>query len=524
MKRILVVALVLAVGCKKEPAQTNRKLDLPTARAAALGDFADNPLLAYVPDDTPYAFATFKPIPVDYIEKMGSMFKPMFAQMQQIGGEGADRMRAVAEEIGTFSVPRFEELGFSAKARMVIYGIGVHPVFRAEIGDGDKILALIGRIATRWGAELPTPTQEGAYKVWRKDEGDMGFLIALGKTEIVGAFGPPAVLDQNRGLILGTTKPSKSLSTARFKDIAQRDGFNAQGVGFLEFERLFSVLLTSSGQQPPAACATALHALAQRAPRLTAGYDDFSSKRISFGFVLQLAPDLVAEAKKVSTSLPGIDRMLADKAMFAVAGAFDLAQVRKLGSRAAVAMRELGAACNLNEMADAADELESAVQKPLPPFLEGLTGGIAVLRSMDMGPRGPEQLAGWGAIRLADTAPLLAMAAQEVPNFKLEANGKPQPLPPGTPFAGHVAASKTALGVGLGPDSQRLASDALGGTPQPAPLGLMRIDYERFFSVMGKLDPSSQMMSDAYKMFGVATVQANVDDRGAVMWMTMQMN
>ena len=257
---------------------------------------------------------------------------------------------------------------------------------------------------------------------------------------------------------------------------------------------------------------------------MTVGYDDFSARRISFGMVLELAPDLAAEAKKLTTNLPGIDRVLAEKSMFAVAGAFDLAQVRKLASRAAAAMREVGSACEIMAMAATADRLETTASRPLPPFLEGLSGGAAVLSSLEMGARGPEQFTGWGALRIADTGPALAMAAQQLPGLKLEANGKPQPLPPGLlPVSGHIAASKQAFGFAVGTDSERKAADALGGTPQAAPLALFRIDYERFFGVMGKLDPSTRMLSDVYKNFGVATMQATVDDRGAVAWMTMEM-
>jgi hypothetical protein len=456
---------------------------------------------------------------------MAAMVKPFFAQMQQLDSDAAEKMRAVADEIGTFSVQRFEELGFSSKARIVVYGIGAYPVFRAEILDGDKLLAFVGRVVGRWGTQLPAPTIDGNYKVWRVDDSKMGFLIALGKTEIVATFGPADVLDKNRALILGTTKPAKSLTTAHFKAIAQRDGFNAQGVGFVEFDRVLALAVAAADAPPPPACSEALKALVQRSPRMTIGYDDFSAKRISFGAVVELAPDLVAEGKKMMTKLPGIDRVLAEPSMMAFAAAFDLAQVRALASRAAGAMREIGSACQLASLAEAADDFETTAKKPMPPFLEGLSGGAVVVQSMEVGQRGPEKVSGWGTLQLADTGPALAMAAQQLPNFKLEANGKPQPLPmpPGMPFSGHIAASKHAIGAALGPDSERKAADALGGTAQPAPLALMRIDYERFFDVMGKIDPSGAMLSDMYKAFGVATMQATVDDRGAVMWFEMRM-
>ncbi|HEX2690625.1 MAG TPA: hypothetical protein VHN14_28610, partial [Kofleriaceae bacterium] len=51
---------------------------LPPSRAAATGEFPDNPLLGFVPADTPYAFVSFKPVPIDVIRKMTAMAGPVW--------------------------------------------------------------------------------------------------------------------------------------------------------------------------------------------------------------------------------------------------------------------------------------------------------------------------------------------------------------------------------------------------------------------------------------------------------------
>src|SRR5438270_13405141 len=152
MKRTLGICLVICglVACEKNSTSNDSAAaDLPGTRASALGDFADNPMLASVPSDTPYAFATFKPIPPEYIHKWSAMIGPMMTKLRSAPGADADAFRALADEIGTFDMKRFEELGFSAKARAVIYGIGVYPVARIEIANGDKVFDFVQRMAKR---------------------------------------------------------------------------------------------------------------------------------------------------------------------------------------------------------------------------------------------------------------------------------------------------------------------------------------------------------------------------------------
>src|SRR5512135_1130200 len=123
--------------------------------AHADDEFATNPLLAGVPADTPYAFVTFRAVPIDYFEKMQGMMAPAFAQMQAMPGDTSSRLRGLVDEIGSFTVKRFEELGFTSKARLAVYGLGLYPVFRAEIGDGDRVLGFVQRVAKRWNMKLP---------------------------------------------------------------------------------------------------------------------------------------------------------------------------------------------------------------------------------------------------------------------------------------------------------------------------------------------------------------------------------
>src|SRR5207248_415792 len=151
---------------------------------------------------------------------------------------------------------------------------------------------------------------------WIQDKGaDFSVLLALNKTEIVVAIGPRTKLEPLLPLVLGDKRPAKTLAAAQLHDVAKRDGYSSQGVGFLDTSRTIAVVLDAIGGHPPPACTGAIESLARRVPRLTFGYDTLSGSKLGMGMVVELAPDVLADAKTLGAKLPGIDRMLAQRPM-----------------------------------------------------------------------------------------------------------------------------------------------------------------------------------------------------------------
>lgn len=105
VRRGIVVTLVLTAaalaGCEKksDPAAL-----LPT-RAAQLGQFPDNPLLAAVPGDTPYVFATFTPLPTALVHKVAAIFRPVWRRVRDEATRMLDEeVRAVIAAFGRLTV------------------------------------------------------------------------------------------------------------------------------------------------------------------------------------------------------------------------------------------------------------------------------------------------------------------------------------------------------------------------------------------------------------------------------------
>lgn len=237
------------------------------------------------------------------------------------------------------------------------------------------------------------------------------------------------------------------------------------------------------------------------------------------------APEALADARGLSGSLAGMDRLLGQKPAMAMAVAANLEHGRAVLAHVAGALLDLGQRCQVPSFVDGVAKLATAAGRPLPPEIAGLRGGFVVLNSLKMGPRGPESIDGFGSLQLDHTGALLKDASREVPDLVVQPDGKAHALPPASPFPGHVAANEHAIGVGLGPNSATAATGALEGTAAPAPLALIVFDYGR----MGDLILASETGADAEDMraviqaFGLATLQLLVDARGVVSWTSIEL-
>ena len=495
------------------------------SRAAALGEFPDNPLLAFVPAETPYAFATFKPLPIDVIRKTTGMIGPIwrraFAASMAQAPDSADQRRVVEDildALDTLDVKRFEEYGFSAKARFAVYGIGAYPVVRIELSNGDRVFDLVRHAAERWNEQLPPPTERAGRRYWIVDLPVTGVFLAIAPKEAVLAIAPRSVIDGSLPALLGERRPASSMTTAQFRALAERDGFTGQGVGFVDLARVGALVANVAGAAPD--CRAAVAAITKHAPRLAVGYDELTVHRLAFGMVLELAPEVLADARGLTGSLAGLDGLLGLKPAIAVAVAGNLEHGRTVLGRAAGALQDLGRRCEMSSLVDGVTDLAAAAARPLPPVVAGLHGGFLVVNNLKMGAHGPEAIDGFGSVQLDHTGELLKLARGAMPEFEVKADGKARPLPPASPFSGHVAVNERAIGLGLGANSATTAAGALQGRAGPAPLALFMFDYSRMGDLLlaSERGLEADTMREIIKVFGLATFQLLVDARGVVMW------
>jgi len=517
----MLIALLVIAACDKATPTT--KPDRPP-----VGDFPENPLLAYASADTPYVFATFKPISPEYIHKMVDTFGPIwrrtFNEYLAKSAGGAEEASAFFEILGDVNAKRFDELGLSVNARFAVYGLtSGYPVARLEIANGDRLIAFMQQVADRYHTQLPAPTARGAWKLWRRSipDKDSSWVVAIGPKELVVSLAPSNVLDAELATILGETKPTASLTTRQLHDLAVRDGFTGQGLGYADLQRVAAL----ADHDRSAECRDAITKLFAHAPRFAFGYRDLTANQTSAGAVLELAPDVLGPLRGVTGSLAGIDRLTSAHPAMAIAAAGDIDHARALLPAIATAAEDLGKRCDTPELSEVADKLRTVAAAPLPPFLGGLHGGMFVLDQAKVSGGVPTSFDGYAAIHSDHTVELVKFLAAKMPGLDLPLDGKAHALPAaGLPGAATAAATPDTLAVGFGADSTKV-TDLLGGTPAPAPLAFMIFDYQRIGDLIpnNPNDPESADMRQLVSALGVLNMTLTVDERGLVAWMSFGM-
>ncbi|TMQ13741.1 MAG: hypothetical protein E6J91_17480 [Deltaproteobacteria bacterium] len=368
-----LVVVAAAAGCGASRPANRGANELSLSRAAAVGEFSDNPLLASVPADTAYAFASFKPVSPDFVHAIRTAFSGMwhreFQRDLQNDEEGAERARAFEQWLAGLDARRLDELGFSSRARFVLYGLQGYPVLRIELSNGDRVVELVERTAKDWRVKLPPHIDHVGRRYWITDISDAGMLIAVGRTEAVIAVAPHDVIERNLGALVGGQRPAKSLTTAQFRELAARDGFTGQALGFLDLPRASAMFAEAAGVKPE--CRAAIVDVARSLPRLVIGFDDLTAHRMAMGLVLELAPDLLADVRGLAIPLAGYTRMIDRNPAMAVAVAADVERGRALAARGLVALRHVGERCKNPKFVGMTSFLAVAVARPLPAMLAG---------------------------------------------------------------------------------------------------------------------------------------------------------
>jgi hypothetical protein len=106
--------------------------------------------------------------------------------------------------------------------------------------------------------------------------------------------------------------------------------------------------------------------------------------------------------------------------------------------------------------------------------------------------------------------------------FDLDADGKPRPLPPLLPVKGHVAATRDTLAIAVGDDSSAKVSAALAAAATRSLLFVVVFDYQKMAEILARF-PNNTTDLETFKLFGLGTLEAGVDDRGLYMSGTVEL-
>lgn len=549
-RRLLVVAmlgaLAAAPACEKKSLGPDKQLPAelqPTKAAFDASKLVAPALFANIPADTPYVVAAFEPVGLDYYAKLKQGFGPVFAKAMadkraQSDGE-PDVLDAIIDELGgKLDAKSVEALGVSAQPRFALYGLGVVPVvFRIEIKDEATLRATIERIAQKANETLPPQLTKDGRAYWRFGDSSAGStadaVVAIIDKELVVAYGPPAEIDAKLDLILGIQKPAQNMADGKaLIEVMQKHGFGPQLIGYFDTRKLGTQGLAMVPTPPPAACSTAVDALATKVPRVAVGYTEISGKRASGGAVVELDSALLAEVAVLRTEVPGLGTALSDQPLIAMGGGVDVSKAAALLARAATAIRATAEACQYGPAVDLANEFADKLSQPIPEALTKFTGFAGAMHAFEMGDQGFKKLDAFGMVTATSAKDLVALVKDDVPldQIGLTTDGKLHTLniPAGTmPDEVVGAVGDKAIVIGTGNKGRELAERGLRGSAAgKSPFLVMSYDYGRLFEIQGQMaslaggqDPAeAEMINRMASVFGRATFSVDVNDKGVVMW------
>ena len=521
-------------------------LALSAAVLAACGKpqpSADQPL-AYAPADTPYAWANLEPQPQAMIDWSShqmhavmpvviDMYDGLLKQQKALGERETKILAAVLDELrGHDTLDKLRELGYKPDARTAIYGVGLVPVLRMELGDTAAFKAMIARVEAKVGEKIPTG-KTGAQEYWQFGNEDVQFVIAVQGSYLVATLWPADANDTVKQLLLGVTRPGKNLLDAgTLQAIAKKYNYSPYGEGYLDFAALAQRLsnaptgadleiakalkLPTDVAKDSPVCVDEAKGIVQKFPRIVAGAETYAPPQLRVAMQFETEPALAQALMAALAAAPGTGAPA--EGLFDVSLATPLLKLKEFWLKQADAVAAKPFACpefaSINEMF-AKSKQQLGVTIP-PPFSD-LTGVRVTLDKLE--PRKDSKVPDAASRMLIGTNnPLAAvgmaqMAVPQLKDLKITTDGKPVALPAGLlPASAQLppvwlAMTDKAIALSAGQGSEAMLGAYFAAPPSATPV-FLRVHFSgALYGLLGKYaDVMQTAMPAAQKdQFGAQT-------------------
>jgi uncharacterized protein (DUF1810 family) len=526
--RVLVVVVALcALSCGGTA---------PPPAAALSSTWKAPPILAQVPADTPYLFASLEPLSENLRQRIYAQFNrelvTLIERAQHISAEQVlehtkDRSLepwiraglAIARELDAKDAVHWDrQLGFDARAQIALYGLSVWPVLRIEVADPVRLRGVIQRAMTASGTSLPQATLEGR-SYWITRAGVLTVIAAVLEHEAVVAMVPTPAVATALPLVLGTQAPAQRLvSTATIPELLARHHFDSHFAGYIDLQRVLDIF---AGRRPtaldaplhamtgpfPAECTADLDRLVGLAPRVAMGYQRIDEVGFAGAAIFESAPPVTSALERLRAAAPEVATSAPEQAMFALGAAFNFDEAVALLRGVTAEIHQHPFSCPwLTDVNPEAASLATKLTRPVPPALSKLRGGSLVVDRVQIMPPsidGHVMVSGGSVGDLFTYASILAPALAGVP---VKRDGVPIELSAqqlGIPMMSrlHVAMTADRLVLAAGDDSARHASDALAvPVPRSSPLFTMAIDGPRLQQLLRSISATDPNLGSVGKV------------------------
>ena len=533
-------------------------------------------LLQFVPADTPYLFANPEPLPDDVLDQLEPRFDEMLkayakiirtvvdAEMEKAEEEGstekdeAARMAALGAEFSSLmTIEGLRAAGIGRESTMVFYGDGLLPVLRLRLTDKASMESTISRLEEKAGAKMATAEiGNQSYRYAGDEEGVL--VLALIENDLVATLMPANHTEELLKSALGLTKPKKSIAdSGELHDIAVENNFQNNYLLLVDATRIAATFLDEqSGSNAELlalmefdpstitdVCKAEIRELAAIAPRMIAGYTEFSTEQMSSRLIIELRKDIADGLSTLVAPVQGLG--LTKGGLFSFGFSLDVLAARAFYSARLDAMEANPFKCeDLAELQAGVAQGREMLKQPIPPIaysVKGFLGVVDALEGMDIAAQKPPTSVDASFLISTDNPQgLLAMGSMfsaELAALNLQPDGKPVrvELPPVSPAIkeSFVAMTDSSLVISVGEGgADRIVELLDKGFDDPKPFMSMFMDTSEYYSFVADSmlhaqsdDPEQQTPPEVKKAmadlmramegwFGETSVKVNFTERG----------
>lgn len=436
--------LILLAGLTLVLTACNKEED----KAVSIISAADsNPLLAYVPADTPYVMADLETIPDNikdaYLERFQPVLDTFNSQIAEFksdydAGEMGDDAAAmfsiaVLDELnGELSEESFANLGLSIQSHSVIYGMGMFPVIRVELQDASALRAAIERIEAKMGYSMPQSELNGKayWRITDDQSSEAGVYISIFDDQLAFSVFPTSAESDLLPALLGESLPSQSIADSNTLGSMNADkGYTNYGSGYLDLQNVLDQVLdtdsftrnhlanVSSFEAPvlDPVCIAEFKSIAAKAPRMTSGMTTLETDEWAVRYDLDLQSPLASSLAALVSDTP----VAADgDHLFSASLAIQVGKIRTFLIEKANQVIASPYQCEqLQNLNVNAQNLVEQLNIPMPPMINNLMGFRVKVDDID--PQ-MEYSEGSGLLALYVDKPemFVGMASMMLPGFE----------------------------------------------------------------------------------------------------------
>ncbi len=513
----LLIRLTLTCALMLGACSDSSREEAESAEAALA---TQDSILRYVPADAPYVMAAPYPLPYDVRDELEQKAAPVIEAYRKLfkvtlqqevdesahvdaGNQNAGEFDALLDELSNLmTIEGLESAGIDRNSTAAIYGNGLLPVFRASLSDESLMESTLSRLEEQAGNKMPVASIDGhSYRI---AEGDgMALIIAVLDSYLVVTFVPSSPSDAVLKSALGLQLPATSIAeSGGLSKLAEKYGFQAHALGFMDVERVASVFLDDptgtnkdvlalfgyDGSTISDVCRQEVRAMAGIAPRIVAGYSKITADELVSNSVVELRSDIASGLTALTAPVPGLGQK-SHRGLMSFGMSLNPVAAREFFEARLDALVAQPYQCEFFAgVEEAVAGGRDMLNQPMFPLVYSFRGFLATvdsIKGMDIQAGQPPTDVDMRMLIATDNAEgLVAMAAMfspEVAALDLQADGKPVRLPV-PPVASQVqtawvAMSDAALALSVGEGGETHLPGMLTA-PLASPPPFMSIDMD----------------------------------------------